>query len=292
MTVAVQKEPEFDWDAPIFRVFPLWFFEQALQMRSLTFVRPSRWDDPFEDVSSNVAMTDERTGQHRHFTEFLTPAYAQCWSFESNSDTLIRAYSQVSVDPVVGRNRTPYAEGVRVASSPRKIIKALKDQSSKHPRANFYVGKVRYCSSDEISQFVTNGLGAIGAARMALPDHRADTLFLKDSYYRHESELRVLVISRDRSAGPEFFNIEFDPNLMIDAVEFDPRLRLFERNEREAKARTLGYVGPFTGVEKSLRNIFNVVLPNGWGPDEAKPENKDPEPPKPKDDDSKPASSA
>ncbi|RWM29788.1 hypothetical protein [Mesorhizobium sp.] len=275
MTVRLKNDPPVDLDSPIFRVFPLWFFEMALRTRSLTFVRPSRWDDPFEDVCSNVIMTDQSSGQQRELIGFLTPVYAQCWSFESNSDTLIRAYSQVSVDPAVGRNRSPSTEGVRVASTPRKMIHALNAQAGKHTLANFYMGKVRYCSSDEISQFVTDGLGAIGAARMGRPDHRADTLFLKSNYYMHESELRILVIFRDRSVGPEFYNVQFDPNQVIDAVEFDPRLQLFERREREAAARALGYAGQFTGEEKASRMLFNVVLPSGWGPDEVESESDD-----------------
>lgn len=264
MTVRVKELEGLDLDQPVYRIFPLWFFEQSLRLKTLTLVPPSRWEDPFEDVCSNVIMTDERSHQQKQLSDFLTPVYAQCWSFESNSDILIRAYSQVRIDPILKRNRSPASEGVRVQSTSRKIIHALNKAAPNLANFNLYLGKVRYCPSDEVSQFVANGLHAIGPAGMAQPDHRADTLLLKSDYYRHEEELRMLAIKADRQPGPDFLTVPFDPNYVFETVEFDPRLVLFERREREETAKALGFTGRFTGEERAARILFDVRLPNGW----------------------------
>jgi hypothetical protein len=50
-----------DLDSPIYRIFPLWFFEEALRLRQLVLVAPERWEDPWEILASSIMMVDQRT---------------------------------------------------------------------------------------------------------------------------------------------------------------------------------------------------------------------------------------
>lgn len=256
-----------DLDRPIYRIFPLWFFEQALRTRSIALVQPSKWPDPYEDVCSNIMMRDGRNpaaGQ-RQLHDFLMPAYAQCWSFESNSDILLRAYSRVALHPFLLRNMEPANEGVRVETTPRKLIHAVNTHALTQRGVQFYLGGVLYLPGDEVSQRIVNALGAIGATEMGRGDHRADMLFLKRDYFRHEDEVRLLAIFADRAAAYDPYTVQVDPNQLFTKVSFDSRLITFERREREEKARQLGYQGPFSGEEEGIRILWDVVLPDGWG---------------------------
>ena len=105
-----------DLDRPLHRIFPLWHFEQLCRLRQLTLVKPALWIDPREDPCANFVLTptpgSSRTEQ-RQLADYLAACWAQCWSYEADSDVLLRAYSRVLLDPVSMRNTTPADEGVR-----------------------------------------------------------------------------------------------------------------------------------------------------------------------------------
>lgn len=66
-----------DRDAPIYRIFPLWFLEEALRLRQLVLARPSSWEDPFEVVGDAIAV-DRRRGDHieqKIINQSLPPAF-------------------------------------------------------------------------------------------------------------------------------------------------------------------------------------------------------------------------
>src|SRR5207245_7466289 len=46
-----------DADVPVYRIFPLWFFEEALRLKQLVLVRPDQWEDPYEILASSVVVT-------------------------------------------------------------------------------------------------------------------------------------------------------------------------------------------------------------------------------------------
>lgn len=104
-----------DPDEPIYRIFPLWFFEETLRERQMALVAPEQWEDPFEVLASRIHLIDERRSEPPLPLELLlAPAYAQCWSRTEESDTLLRAYSRVTKDSHFHRNTQQHHEGVRV----------------------------------------------------------------------------------------------------------------------------------------------------------------------------------
>src|SRR5439155_3091929 len=87
--------PDSDLDRALYRIFRLWFFEDALRLKSLALFQSGAWEDPYEDPLAKIYLRAPRG--YRQFD--LTPAYAQCWTFEGESDALLRAYSRVTKDP-------------------------------------------------------------------------------------------------------------------------------------------------------------------------------------------------
>ncbi|WBO58076.1 hypothetical protein GT370_12475 [Acidocella sp. MX-AZ03] len=112
-----------DMNRPLYRIFPLWFFEAALTTNAgnLFLIRPDAWEDPYEDICSKIML---QTPDHKQkmLSPYLRPAFAQCWSFEGQSDALLRAYSRVNRDAATGRNTEPKFEGVQVKTTRQSLF--------------------------------------------------------------------------------------------------------------------------------------------------------------------------
>jgi hypothetical protein len=255
-----------DPDATIYRIFPLWFFEEVLRLRQLVLVPPQRWEDPFEVLASDIMMEDRRSKPYlqQSLEPYLRPVFAQCWSRTQESDTLLRAYSRVVKDPHFKRNTDPQQEGVRVRSSATRLIRAAKDWAASLSGVLCFVGAVQYKTRDNIMQHLANlvcqhGPNAFGVGRL-----RAEQLLLKRTAFSHEDEVRLICVDERGISDQEVTRIPIDPNELFEEVTFDPRLSDFERIERETVARSLGYKGPFMSSDLYKRTLIQLPLPNGW----------------------------
>ncbi len=253
-----------DLDKPLFRIFPLWAFEDMLRVGRLVLVPPSFWEDPQEDIPSSIMMEGPNHSQ-KPLAEYLNTAFGQCWSFESESDSLLRAYSRVTIDKVHGRNIEPRYEGVQVRTTPRKLIDALQPWAMRSDWGQIYLGRVEYLSGNQATQNVTNILARIGPREMGRGENRAQSLLLKRKAFSHEDEVRLIFVCIDTRKLPEPLTVNLEPNDFIDEILYDPRLILFERREREEKARSLGYRGPFAESSLYQRTLFKTILPWNWG---------------------------
>lgn len=253
-------------DEPVYRIFPLWYFEEALRLRQLILVAPQQWEDPFEILASSIMMVDQRTTPWRQqsLETFLLPVYAQCWSRTQESDTLLRAYSRVNKDTHFGRNTDPRHEGVRVRTSPRKLIGAARSWAATLEGVSCYLGAVRYGTRDQILQYAANLIDRHGPAAVGRGHLRADLLLFKRTAFAHEAEIRLMCVD-DRGINAEGqIRLPIEPNEVFEEVSFDPRLAPFERIERETIAKSLGYAGPFRHSDLYQRTLLEVILPNGW----------------------------
>lgn len=250
-------------DRPLYRIFPLWAFEDMLRVKRLVLVPPAFWEDPFEDLAANIMMQGPNHKQ-KPLSEFLNATFCQCWSFESESDVLLRAYSRVTIDKLHKRNSEPRFEGVQVRTTPRKLAAALRPWAERVLGGRFYLGRVEYASQHDTSQRIVNILSRIGPYEMGRGENRAQSLLLKRRAFSHEDEVRLIRVtdSRDRMHEPLSVNVE--PNAFIEDVRFDPRLVAFERREREQMARTLRYEGAFSESGLYQRTLFQTVLPWNW----------------------------
>jgi len=249
-------------DVPIYRIFPLWFFEEALRLRQLVLVRPSSWEDPFEVVGDAIAVDRPRGDRIEQaiINQSLPPAFAQCWSMTAESDALLRAYSRVVKDPHFRRNTCPRDEGVRVRSTPGKLLQALVKGNPSGLQGRWFLGSVKYLEREALEQEIANAIGAHGETVFEVPSNRAKLLLLKRNAFSHESEVRVVFVQRDAKRGEPVIRVPIDPAEVFDEVSFDPRLETFERREREAVVRRLGYADAITETGLYQRTLLQVTL--------------------------------
>lgn len=252
-----------DLDRPLYRIFPLWHFEDMLRVRRLVLVSPCLWEDPREDIPGNIMMQRPDHAQ-KALSGYLHPARCQCWSFECESDSLLRAYSRVTIDPLHSRNCDPRNEGVMVRTTARKLSKALTEWSSRVTWGNFYLGRVEYLKEQEASQKVVNTLAKIGPLEIGRGENRAQSLLLKRKAFSHEDEVRLIWVENSHREFEKAMTVNVIPNDFIDEVTFDPRLRTFELRERMQSAKALGYEGKFADSGLYQKTFFQTILPWNW----------------------------
>ena len=251
-----------DPDKPIYRIFPLWFLEEALRLRQLVLIPPRSWEDPYEIVGDAIQVSrwEGDRWQQEIINQSLPPAYAQCWSETSESDTLLRAYSRVVKDPHFGRNTCPRDEGVRVRTTPRKLLRAIIEGTRSAPKGSCFLGSVQYLSEEGVLQTIANAIGHVGKEVFRIPSNRAKLLLLKRMAFAHEAEIRIIYVRDQSEPALPLLRVPIRPNEVFDQITFDPRLSAFERVERETVIRSLGYEGELTESLLYMGALLEVAL--------------------------------
>lgn len=259
-------------DVPVRRIFPLCLLQRAIRVKQLTLVSPQLWDDPHEDLASMCMLTrlpDLEKGvawRQVDLARYLAPAWAQCWSFNPGSDTLLRAYSRVLIDPLERRNADPRNEGVTVSTTPRLLINTIRRWVTERPQFHFAIGRVAYMPEGAIGQHLLNLVNSnAGPAFFQTVQGRADSLMCKREYFQHEDELRLLCIKREHAdQEPDIQGFQFEPNETFTSMSFDPRLIEFERLEREAEVRRLGYKGLIVPDTSYQKLVVDLQMNRDW----------------------------
>lgn len=262
-------EPGFlridDPDEPIYRIYPLWFLEEALRLRQLVLVKPELWEDPFETLAYSLAITPMVEGHKQRqifFDRFLRPTYAQAWSRTHSSDTLLRAYSHVVKDLHSGRNTVPAHEGVLVRSTPRKLLCAVKTWCRTDADKTCFIGAVQYLPHDALLQHVANLVAPRGPRFFSFGRPRAELALLKRADYSHENEVRLIYIEEREELGREqIVRVPFEAASVIEDIAFDPRLSELDRRDRETMLRNLGYGGPITKSTRYIGMFLEIPVP-------------------------------
>jgi hypothetical protein len=232
-----------DPNITIYRIFPIWRLQQVLRLRRLTLVCPEMWDDPFEVMARRIALNYDIDGKLVQkiigSDKPLPTILGQCWSATEESDALWRVYSRVSNHKTFERNIHPNEEGVRVRSTPAKLLRALateiKDGIS-------YVGAVHYMHERQLLERIANFAYRTGVNAYSEPQARVKLQLLKRNYFEHEAEIRALAVWPE-DIKSEMRDIQIDPNDIFDQITFDPRLKGYDIQEREFSVRSLGYAG-------------------------------------------------
>jgi hypothetical protein len=242
-------------DSPIYRIFPVWRFQELLKFRRIALVSPQMWHDPFELTANGIALNqiiDGRpTCQIVGSDEPLPTILGQCWSATEESDALWRIYSRVVRHEEFERNIFPSEEGVRVRSTPRKLLKAL---AGGIKNAHCYVGAVKYMGEKDLQQKIRDTVCKHGVNFFSTPRNRVMLQLHKRTFFEHENEIRALAVWRP-PIEQELKQISIEPSELLDQVTFDPRLSETDLRERESSAKDLGYKG-----EIKRSNIYTRVV--------------------------------
>ncbi|RZG72281.1 DUF2971 domain-containing protein [Acinetobacter sp. WCHAc060025] len=215
-------------DKPIYRIMPIHRFLQLLEEKKLTLVKPKKWDDPFENTLLNCTF-ETSDGEKGSFSA-KNSVYGQCWTFHRETDAMWRIYSH---------NK----DGVRVTTTPRKLLTALQTAEPNHHNLKCFIGKVSYLSKTNLLEKLqsidllnTNGSGI------------AESLLYKRTEFKHENEIRLIYSGDDNTSISDIFQFNIDPASLLDRILFDPRM---EKNLRQAYKLAIEKKGCKTEIKRS-----------------------------------------
>ncbi len=258
-------------DMPLRRIFRLRWFLEAVKTNEMMLFEPQSWDDPREDPAM-LCMLDGFSlvpprGQEP-LSAYLAPAWAQCWSINPGSDTLLRAYSSVRLDLQDNRNTLREDEGVTVTTTARRLLSAAAHWNAGGAHVHVVLGRVEYLDEDEIGQRIANICnGEHGPGFFRTVQGRAESLLWKRAYFSHEQEVRLLLVSRNwdqRAPPPAKLRVSIGPNALFSSVSFDPRLLTFEAREREAELGAAGYTGEIVPDLSYQKVLSQILLTRDW----------------------------
>lgn len=128
------------------------------------------------------------------------------------------------------------------------------------------IGKVTYKGEAKIGQDIVNIVnGKHGPNFFRSVQGRAESLLWKRDYFRHEEEIRVICLQRDGKLRSENLrHFAFDPNEVFEEISFDPRLISFEKLEREAEIKRLGYNGKVVRDDSYAKNFYLLEMHKDW----------------------------
>lgn len=191
-------------DKPIYRIMPINRFLQMLEDKKLTLVKPKKWDDPFENALLNCDI-ETPDGEIVSFSA-KDSVYGQCWTFHRETDAMWRIYSH---------NK----DGIRVRTTPRKLLTALRKAEPKHHNVKCFIGKVSYLSKSKL-------LDKLQSINLLNPNGSgiAESLLYKRTAFEHENEVRLIYSGDDDASVSDIFQFEIEPNNLFDRLLFDPRM--------------------------------------------------------------------
>lgn len=210
-------------DGHIYRVMPLNRFYEFFGHRQNVLVRPSKWEDPFENFVLNAParLPDGTTVKFGFNNDF----YGQCWTKLASSDALWRIYS-------------PDKTGVRVRTTARKLLLSLQAVLGEWAHEQAFIGKVLYLREKKLVEF-GNEVFQHGLDSRSL----AETLLVKRVAFSHEREVRLLYFEKEQAAK-DIYAYPVDPHKLVDQVMTDPRLSYPEADALKAEIlRRTGFGG-------------------------------------------------
>lgn len=198
-----------DWNQPIYRVLSIQRFKEMIATKTIALVRPSKWDDPFENffLKCKVNIGGGQIGSLRQIQEKW---YGQCWTTNSDSDAMWRIYS-------------PCKDGVRISTTIGRLFSAIYDTNDKFAQLKYFIGVVEYKTRKEIEEFIRR-TSFMDLALGGQADKFALTLCVKRPEFSHEKEVRLLINDVEAENHGDVLSIAFDYEKLLVDVALDPRL--------------------------------------------------------------------
>lgn len=213
-------------DRPVYRIMPIHRVLKALEDEQLVLVKPKKWDDPFENALLNSAF-ETVEGETLTFAA-KESVYGQCWTLHRESDAMWRIYSA---------NK----DGVRIASTPRKLLTALEQNNQVCPQIRCFIGKVTYLSKPNL-------LKVLGSINLTRTDGSgiAESLLYKRREFSHEREVSLIYSGDDGKCFKDTYHFSIKPNEIFERLTFDPRMDVELRKAYRLAFKQKGYKGRVT----------------------------------------------
>lgn len=210
-------------DKPVYRIMPIHRVLQALENKHLVLVKPKKWDDPFENALLAAAFETEE-GERASFAA-KDCVYGQCWTLHRDTDAMWRIYSGTK-------------DGVRITSTPRKLLAALQKSDPKFQMVRCFIGKVTYLSKNDL-------LNKLGGINLLKSDGSgiAESLLYKRKEFAHEKEVRLIYSGPDGGCTSDIYPFSIDPSEVFEKLTFDPRMDVELRKAYRLAFRAKGFSG-------------------------------------------------
>jgi hypothetical protein len=211
-------------DRPIYRVFSMHWFKDMIANKAMGLVRPSMWDDPFENflLQCKVRLPDgiaSLAGLRERW-------YGQCWTSDPNSDAIWRIYS-------------PKLDGVLVKTTARKLFTAFCDPDDDFAQLKFFLAKVQYMSKRRIEKFLEEATFR-SLAWGGQNNKFAQTLLVKRPEFKHEKEVRLLFCDAEKTLTGDVYVIPFQYDAVLSDATLDPRLTKTQFKRRKKVLEKMG----------------------------------------------------
>ncbi len=214
---------DFQKEKYIYRFIPFYRLVEIFKNKTNVLVNPKKWDDPFENFIMN--STGELQNGEMFSIGFRENFYGQCWTLTRESDAMWRIYS-------------PQKDGVRIRTTPRKLLKSLYNVSGNTRDISCYVGKVKYYTTKKLkellekfgSKWILDNTGA----------GQAQTFLFKRTPFKHENEVRIIYNSFG-NLNSDIFSYKIDPYELIDYIVFDPRIDYSIFKNKKSELKNLGF---------------------------------------------------
>jgi hypothetical protein len=220
---------DIDDMVPIWRVFRPEYLLNDIKNRRLTLVRPSSWDDPFENFLEKCKFRLP-TGEAVNASPVLNRFFGQCWTtLAEETDATWRIYSTDKA-------------GVRVRSVLYKVGASMWDGGDEYAALKYFVGRGNYVPVEFIDAslrhrgtFMLTGNGGLNLVR---------SLLVKWTEFSHEQEARVLFYDfDDKFRNEKLWSCPIDPNAIFEEAVFDPRMPEQDVTEWTQRLRDAGFTG-------------------------------------------------
>ena len=235
---------DIDPDTPVYRVFPIDRLIELMTIKKNTLVKPSLWDDPFENIVFQQTAS-LKSGQTVYFSNIRERYYGQCWTLNTEeTDALWRIYS-------------PDKKGVRVKTTFKKLWDSYYNPKYKWAMIAYFIGKIQYETVEELKSFFenpenlemifdTSGAGSV------------QTLLVKRKEFEHENEIRLIYAGNTESDDltKKIYQYDIEPNDLIDELLFDPRFDDKDADNFAKRKEEIKNLGFSKKIDKS--NLYQL----------------------------------
>ena len=228
-------------DDNIYRIVPFTQFLSMLVNDENTLVHPSCWKDPFEKQLNNYFVKTIE-GNEEHLGNFEANRwYAQCWSFQKDSDGLWRSFTN---------NKN--VRSVKIQSTIKQLLDSYKP--SKTCKTEMYLCNVYYSPEGEYDKnisllskdyqiFLYKGMEPDSKAEEIQFVNELSILTLKRDAFSYEHECRLLAYRPQCYKKPSW-RYKMDINELATSIEFDPWTPEYEQDfYKKLLEEKLGYKG-------------------------------------------------
>lgn len=228
-------------DDTIYRIFSVDKFKRTLADKKLCLVRPSKWEDPFENLLLN-SVGQLADGTEVGFESIRDSYYGQCWTLRKECDGLWRNY----------KGREPAA--IKVKTTVGKLMNQFYDLTNKFHELSYFIGKVEYATDEEIVDFFRDEIDLLSFQSNV---EIVQSLLIKRLSFSYEEEVR-LIFSRPSTNEIDLgsvrnpwddsdrFFVNIDPDTLFDEIEIDPWITQAQYRSLESDIRALGFSGQVT----------------------------------------------